>query len=464
MNFAASTIVNIDNTTESSATTSGALIVDGGVGIAKALRVGGIIHGDGSGLTTLNASNLSSGTVASARISGSYTGITGTGALDAGQITSNFGNINIGTSTFTGNGSGLTSVNADTLDSIDSASFVRSDAADTITGLITTSISGEQMRFGDTVATGSPFISLYQTTTRRGYIQYVNGGTFRIRNEGSTSGIDFSTGLTGLKFFDGTNTSTVWHAANDGSGSGLDADTVDGIDSASFLRSDANDTFSGTLSGTGSINISGTIAATSYTGNGSGLTGVVASDANTLDGIDSASFLRSDVADQKTSGTLTFNDNVLLTLGTGNDFELFHDGTNNYIDLNLGDLFVRDTATTRFTFARTTGNFTATGEVTAYSDITLKDNIEVVADPLTKILSIRGVTYTRKDLEDKETRHMGVIAQEVEQYFPEVVHTTEDGVKTVNYGAMAGAFIEAFKEQQKQIDELKSLVGKLLDK
>jgi hypothetical protein len=110
------------------------------------------------------------------------------------------------------------------------------------------------------------------------------------------------------------------------------------------------------------------------------------------------------------------------------------------------------------------GNFTATGEVTAFSDIRLKDNIEIIADPLSKILKLRGVTYTRKDLDDKETRHMGVIAQEVEQYFPEVVHTDENGIKSVNYGAMAGAFIEAFKDQQAQIDELKALVQKLLDK
>ncbi|PIR97190.1 MAG: hypothetical protein COT91_02700, partial [Candidatus Doudnabacteria bacterium CG10_big_fil_rev_8_21_14_0_10_41_10] len=72
---------------------------------------------DGSALTNLNASNLSSGTVASARISGSYTGITGTGALAAGSISSGFGNINIGTSIFTGNGSGLTTLNASNLSS-----------------------------------------------------------------------------------------------------------------------------------------------------------------------------------------------------------------------------------------------------------------------------------------------------------------------------------------------------------
>jgi hypothetical protein len=466
MNFASSTIVNIDNTTESSATTSGALIVDGGVGIAKALRVGGTIHGDGSGLTALNASNLSSGTVANARISGSYTNITGTGALNAGSITSGFGDINIGTSTFTGNGSGLSSVNADTLDSIDSGSFLRSDADDTATGLITVSRTGEMMRFADTSASGSPYIAFAQGATRRGYIQMVNGGTLRLASDVTGERLDLGSGLNGLTWFDnGTATAyTVWHSGNDGTGSGLDADTLDGVNSGSFLRSDTNDSFSGTLTGAGSINITGTIQATSFTGDGSGITGVVASDANTLDSLDSSQFLRSDTADQKTSGTLRFNDNVLLTLGTGDDFRLSHNGSTNLIDLIVGDLLVRDNTTTRFTFARTTGNFTASGEVTAFSDARLKDNIEVIADPLTKILSIRGVTFTRTDQGDTERKHMGVIAQEVEQYFPEVVHTTEDGIKTVNYGAMAGAFIEAFKDQQKQIDELRAMVEKLLDK
>lgn len=107
------------------------------------------------------------------------------------------------------------------------------------------------------------------------------------------------------------------------------------------------------------------------------------------------------------------------------------------------------------------GNILATGEVTAYSDARIKDNIKIVTDSLTKILSIRGVTFTRTDQKDTEHRQMGVIAQEVEEYFPEVVTTTNNGIKTVNYGAMAGAFIEAFKEQQRQIDELKEIIKTL---
>ena len=79
------------------------------------------------------------------------------------------------------------------------------------------------------------------------------------------------------------------------------------------------------------------------------------------------SFLRSDVADSKTSGDLNFFDNVRLKLGSSTSgFELYHNGTNGFISSNVGDLIIQDGGTggtpTRFTFGRTTGNFTATGK------------------------------------------------------------------------------------------------------
>ena len=107
-----------------------------------------------------------------------------------------------------------------------------------------------------------------------------------------------------------------------------------------------------------------------------------------------------------------------------------------------------------FTFDNT-GNFTAPGNVTAYSDQRLKDNLSVISDPIDKIKQIRGLTYTRKDLRDGDKLHTGVIAQEVEKVLPEVIETDKDGYKTVAYGNMVGLLIEAIKDQQKQIDELK---------
>ena len=186
-----------------------------------------------------------------------------------------------------------------------------------------------------------------------------------------------------------------------------------------------------------------------------------ASDATTLDGLDSSQFLRSDTSDQKTSGTLRFNDNIILSLGTSNDAEFFCNGSHLYLDLNsgIGNFYIRDGTTTRFTFDDD-GTFTATGNVTAYSDIKLKDNIETISNPLDKVKQINGVTFDRIDTPELG-RQMGVIAQDVEKVCPELVDTDDEGTKSVAYGNMVGLLIEAIKDQQKQIDELKS---KLEDK
>jgi hypothetical protein len=179
--------------------------------------------------------------------------------------------------------------------------------------------------------------------------------------------------------------------------------------------------------------------------------------------------LRLGVGGIKTSGSLVFNDDVSCVFGTDSDVNLYVNNAAAALRFDVQndyDIIFRDSNSSfsnRFVFDISAGNFTATGEITAFSDATLKNNIELIADPLTKILSVRGVTFTRNDQNDDRV-HMGVIAQEVEEYFPEVVHTNNEGIKSVNYGAMAGVFIEAFKEQQSQINELRAMVEKLLDK
>ena len=55
----------------------------------------------------------------------------------------------------------------------------------------------------------------------------------------------------------------------------------------------------------------------------------------------------------------------------------------------------------------------------------------------------------------EENRKVGVIAQEVEEVLPEVVHTDTEGMKAVDYGKMVGVLIEAIKELKQEIDELK---------
>lgn len=102
------------------------------------------------------------------------------------------------------------------------------------------------------------------------------------------------------------------------------------------------------------------------------------------------------------------------------------------------------------------------GNVTAYSDIAVKRNLEVIPDALNKVCQINGYTYERtdyvKDEEDPEApdilRQAGVVAQEVEKVLPEVVSGPE-GNKAVAYGNMVSILIEAVKELKAEVDDLK---------
>jgi hypothetical protein len=109
------------------------------------------------------------------------------------------------------------------------------------------------------------------------------------------------------------------------------------------------------------------------------------------------------------------------------------------------------------------GSLTAVGNVTAYSDIRVKDNVEEIGNALDKLSQVRGVTYTRTDLDDKERKYAGVIAQEIEQVLPEAVFDNGK-VKAVDYNATIALLIEAVKEQQGQINELKLTIEQLKGK
>jgi len=104
----------------------------------------------------------------------------------------------------------------------------------------------------------------------------------------------------------------------------------------------------------------------------------------------------------------------------------------------------------------------AQNDIVAYSDRRVKDNIEIIPDAVEKVKQLNGVTFTRTDAnkEDKNKRHTGVIAQDVLKVLPEAVVGSEEDLYSVAYGNMVGLLIEAIKEQQTQIDELKQLINK----
>jgi hypothetical protein len=168
------------------------------------------------------------------------------------------------------------------------------------------------------------------------------------------------------------------------------------------------------------------------------------------------------------------NTNPIYTIGssyTPNDTSLINMYGIGYAHPNLWGagktsswgLYVCEAATINATIGGGAVTIWAQNDIVAYSDIRVKDNIEVIPNAVSKIQALRGVTFTRIDAkdEDKDKRHAGVIAQEVLAVHPEVVSGTEKDMYSVAYGNMAGLFIEAFKEQQLQIEELKSIINDL---
>ena len=136
----------------------------------------------------------------------------------------------------------------------------------------------------------------------------------------------------------------------------------------------------------------------------------------------------------------------------------------------------------------TTGEIRATNNVTAYySDERLKENIKTIPSALSKLLTLRGVTFNSNEIAEQygyfdKKEQVGVIAQDVEKVLPQVVVPApfdiaqdEDGneysksgenYKTVHYDKLVPLLIEAIKEQsviikdmQKQIDKLKSKIS-----
>ena len=100
------------------------------------------------------------------------------------------------------------------------------------------------------------------------------------------------------------------------------------------------------------------------------------------------------------------------------------------------------------------GAATFNNDVTAFSDIRLKEEISTIDNALARVKGMRGVFFDRTD--NSQVRQTGVIAQEVEPFLPEVVRETKDEnkIKSVAYGNMVGVLIEAIKELNAKIEKL----------
>ena len=108
------------------------------------------------------------------------------------------------------------------------------------------------------------------------------------------------------------------------------------------------------------------------------------------------------------------------------------------------------------------GDATLAGNLNINSDARLKSNIISLGSTLSKLLQIDGKSYTMKK-DESEKQKIGLLAQDIEKVFPELVSESH-GVKSVNYQGLVPVLINALKEQQSEIDELKTMLKTLIEK
>jgi len=405
------------------------------------------------------------------------------------------------------------------------------------------------------------------------------GGTANIHLRALTNNANSAIDLSGGSLSIGGFGNTVWHAGNDGSGSGLDADTVDGQHASAFLGAtataaeasaidvvdtrnegarapndygdrqvtaeftdDINGTWWSSLTvkgwgdgyapwqlvgysstgqnenlyvrfGHGSNNAWSSLRKIWHAGNdgaGSGL------DADVLDGLAPKSSSGSTGANQilrshsnnyfyhnswiqvggsglfsSTTNGAHFNPNTTTTYGTwrssgsrggydgivfdgGGDVAIMYDGNGNgglyrqangrwHIYHHVGNncLAIGGSGTSSTYEAYVHGDLYATGNITAYSDARIKENVVTIDSALEKVESMRGVYYNKIDDPDK-TKEVGFIAQEVNEVIPEAVTYAEDvdqyGVKYANITAL---LVESVKELSQQVKDLQAEVKEL---
>ena len=298
---------------------------------------------------------------------------------------------------------------------------------------------------------------------------------------------------------------------------GIDADLFDGVDSSNYARTDVDETFNGKLTisdritSNRSLYVSSSVPglmlretdasqtthnASYIVHNGNGLSFQVRDNTenvvNTAYNItySSVGALAHDwrigninCVKIDSVGDLVVNNRLVMSANSivmEHASSLIHLGEGGYVgphgicfyqqDGNVGiqqvfrtsanKLYWESSSETNLMSVDLSGNLTIMGDCEATnfnttSDMREKEDVESIENALEIVNSIDGVRFKFKG---KEGRHVGVIAQNVEKFLPEAVNEREDGTKTVSYGNMVGVLIEAIKEQQKQIEELKSIV------
>jgi len=170
---------------------------------------------------------------------------------------------------------------------------------------------------------------------------------------------------------------------------------------------------------------------------------------------------------ETTANGVKITDDKILEIASGGNWSGELDGkiennSNSFYYQSASSQYWRNISGTNTMSLDTSGNLQTTGNITAYSDSRLKEDVKTIDNALDKVSKLRGVEYTRKETQERE---IGVIAQEVKEIVPELVSIqaeqdsiNKDGLKDVHlmkYQNTVGLLIEAIKELKSEIEELK---------
>jgi hypothetical protein len=310
---------------------------------------------------------------------------------------------------------------------------------------------------------------------------------------GGTGSIDIGTQTAAFR---------IWTAGNDGAGSTLDADLLDGQQGTFYQN--ATNLSSGTIPAarlpafTGDVTsavgtVVNTLVATGVVANTYGTSTAIPSitvDAKgritnaVINTIPATSETVSGLIElatiaEATAGTDTVRAVTPAGLAAGLATKANTSHVHSAADITSGTLVVARGGTGTTTSTGTgsnvlsadptftgTANFAtivASGNVTAFSDARIKTNIEVIPDALEKVCTLRGVTYDRTDTGERQT---GLIAQEVQAILPEAVTALADENQTLTlaYGNMIGLMVEAIKELTAKVEKQDKIIHDLLQR
>lgn len=324
--------------------------------------------------------------------------LTNSGIVNAQSISATHLNLSgvVTASSFSGNGSGLTGVaSTDNIQTATSANFLSNVNIAGITTCQALTVSGNLTVDGTTTTINSTTLTVDDKT-----IVIASGAADSSAADGAGISIDGASATilyshSGTKFVSNKPFEATSFTGNvTGTSTGLSGSpsiTVNAVTSSH-------------------INSSGIITASSFSGDGSGLTGVSAGSTDNIQTATEANFL----SGVTVAGVTTTSSNVNVT-----------------------------------------GNVAVTGDVSATnfnstSDIILKQDVSVIDNALEMISQLEGVSWKWKETLKPS---LGVTAQNVEEVAPELVSNGDH--KSVNYNGLIGILIEAVKELKSEVDELK---------